>query len=115
MAGTKANQTSFKKGQSGNPGGKPEKARNAINAAFLKALSEDFHKNGAKAFAAVAKNKPDKYLELIASILPKETNVNIDQSGTVTHQHYAVPRVVERATELLCARLVNVDEAPLPN
>jgi hypothetical protein len=69
----------FKKGQSGNPGGKPsaERAtRNRINAAFLKALCADFEENGEQAIENCRKRYPSAYIGILASLLPKEVTVS---------------------------------------
>lgn len=105
----------FKAGQSGNPGGKPVHARNALSNAFLKALSEDFQANGTAAIQKLREERPEKYCELVASILPKESNVSIEQSGTVTHEHVSVSEVSDRIAEVLRAGAESVSEKPLPH
>ena len=62
----------FKPGQSGNPKGRPKGSRNKLGEAFLNALHDDFAKHGVEAIAEVRENKPDAYMKVIASILPKE-------------------------------------------
>lgn len=60
----------FVTGNSG--GGRPKGARAKLGEAFLKAMQEDFAANGVAAVEAVRVEKPDQYLKVIASILPKE-------------------------------------------
>lgn len=55
----------------GNPG-RPKGSRNKLGEDFLKALHADFEENGVEAIAQVREEKPDQYLKVIASILPKE-------------------------------------------
>jgi hypothetical protein len=62
----------FKPGQSGNPGGKPVGARNAISADFLKALAAHFRAHGEEAIERACKEDPLGYVRVVASILPKE-------------------------------------------
>lgn len=62
----------FKKGQSGNPGGKPTAARNKITARFLNDLLEDFEANGKTAIAECREQNPAKYVQVVASLLPKQ-------------------------------------------
>lgn len=68
----------YKPGQSGNPNGRPKGARNRLGEAFLEALEKDFEMHGVAAIEEVRTDKPDQYLKVIASILPKEFNVKVD-------------------------------------
>jgi hypothetical protein len=70
--GKKQKPQLFKPGQSGNPAGRPKGARSKLGEEFLKALLADFEKHGVVAVESVRTDKPDQYLKVIASILPKE-------------------------------------------
>lgn len=65
----------FKPGQSGNPKGRAKGTRHKLGEAFIEAMHEDFEKHGKSVIAQVREEKPDQYLKVIASILPKELNV----------------------------------------
>lgn len=65
----------WRPGQSGNPTGRPAGARNKLGEAFLEALCADFQDHGVDAIQKVRAEKPDQYLKVIASILPKEFHV----------------------------------------
>lgn len=67
--------TRFKPGQSGNPAGKPKGSRHALGEAFIKALHDDFAVNGVDVIEAVRKDKPDQYMKVVASLLPKEFKI----------------------------------------
>ena len=58
----------------GNPG-RPKGSRNKLGEAFLKAMADDFEQHGIAAVEAVRTEKPDQYLKVIASILPKEIDI----------------------------------------
>ncbi len=55
-----------------NGGGRPKGARSKLGEVFLKELLADFVEHGAKAIIDVREDKPDQYLKVVASILPKE-------------------------------------------
>lgn len=58
-------------------GGRPKGARNKLGEAFIQALHDDFEENGIAAIQQVRAEKPDQYLKVIASLLPKDVNLNI--------------------------------------
>ena len=62
----------FKPGQSGNPAGRPVGNRNKLNEKFILALHDDFVEHGAAVIEKVRETKPEIYLKVIASILPRE-------------------------------------------
>lgn len=68
----------FKPGQSGNPAGRPKGSRHKLGEEFIKALLDDFKKDGVAAVQKVRLEKPDAYLKVIASILPKDVNLSLD-------------------------------------
>lgn len=74
----------FKPGQSGNPSGRPKGARSRLGEAFLEAMHADFEEHGTTVIAKVRDEKPDQYLKVIASILPKDLNVNINNMDDLT-------------------------------
>ena len=57
-------------------GGRPKGSRNKLGEDFISALQQDFRSHGDEVIARVREDKPDQYLKVIASILPKEFTVN---------------------------------------
>lgn len=67
----------FVKGKKGGPG-RPIGSRNKLGEAFLSALNADFEVHGEAAIEAVRSDKPDQYLKIIASILPREMTLTVN-------------------------------------
>jgi Family of unknown function (DUF5681) len=80
MPRPKPSATVWKPGQSGNPAGRQTGSRNKLNEKFILALHDDFVEHGAKVIERVRNLKPDVYLKVIASILPRELHFK-DQSA----------------------------------
>jgi Family of unknown function (DUF5681) len=68
----------FRPGQSGNPKGRPKGARNRLGTQFLEALEADFNRFGPQAIALVREKKPETYMRVVADLLPKEANINVE-------------------------------------
>ena len=68
----------FPPGQSGNPKGRPKGARNRLSTQFLEALEVDFSKHGSEVIALVRKKSPEVYMRVVAGLLPKEANINVE-------------------------------------
>jgi hypothetical protein len=62
----------FKPGQSGNPGGMAKGTRKAIQTRFLNALCKDFDEHGESAIEAARLANPLGYVNVVASLLPKQ-------------------------------------------
>lgn len=76
--------TKFKPGEVNNPAGRPKGSRNKLGEAFIEAMHEDFEAHGPVVIARVRDEKPDQYLKVIASILPKDINLNVNPIGEMT-------------------------------
>src|SRR6476620_9617061 len=68
----------FRPGESGNPKGRPKCARNRLGTQFLEALEADFNQFGSQAIALVREKKPEIYMRVVADLLPKEANINVE-------------------------------------
>lgn len=64
-------------GQSGNPAGRPKGARAKLAEDFCQALLQDFTENGIFAIQTMRAEKPNEYAKMIASIMPKEGDLNL--------------------------------------
>ena len=73
----------FVKGYKGGPG-RPKGSRNVLGEAFLADLQTDWANHGPDVIKQVRINKPADYLKVVASILPKELNVNVNEFDDVT-------------------------------
>lgn len=89
----------FKPGQSGNPAGRPKGARQKLGEDFLHALRDDFEQNGPAVIQAVRTEKPDQYLKVIASILPKEIELSADVVVMSKEQRDAAVAAASRADQ----------------
>lgn len=74
----------FVPGVSGNPAGKPRGARTKLGEQFLSALQEDFQEHGVTAIVEVRETRPQDYLKVIASLMPKDLNLNVNSLDDAT-------------------------------
>lgn len=86
----------------GNPG-KPKGARNKLGEEFIRALYEDFKEYGPDTIATVRDEKPDQYLKVVASILPKEIEAG-EKLGNILED--ILERVDGRTREITPLKLV---------
>jgi hypothetical protein len=70
----------WKPGESGNPAGRPQGTRNRYSEDVLTVLANDWAAGGADVVARVRATDPSTYLRVVASILPKDVLVNVQQS-----------------------------------
>lgn len=66
----------FIAGNSGN-GGRPKGSRNKLGESFVADLLADWENHGSETIEQVRKERPADYLKVVASILPKDVNVNV--------------------------------------
>jgi len=59
-------------GESGNPKGRPLGSRDKLSKKFILALHDDFEEHGSAVIAQVRQERPEIYLKVIASLVPRE-------------------------------------------
>ena len=69
-----------------NGGGRPKGSRNKISEAFLADLYEDWEGNGVEVIRQVREERPADYLKVVASVLPKDLNVNVNPLDMMTDE-----------------------------
>lgn len=89
----------FLPGNNGGPG-RQKGSRNKLGEQFIEDLYEDWKTGGVEAIAKVRATKPDAYLKVIASILPKELNVNVSEFEGMTDEQLN-RRIRELAADVL--------------
>lgn len=67
-----------------NKGGRPKGSRHKLGEAFLQDMLNDWKANGVNAIEKVREQKPEQYLKVVASILPKDINVNVNEFEDAT-------------------------------
>lgn len=67
----------------GNPG-RPKGAKHKLGEQFLAALQSDFEKHGPKTIEQVRIDRPQDYIKVIASLLPRDLNLNVNNLGEAT-------------------------------
>jgi hypothetical protein len=70
--------------QSGNPAGRPKGSRNKLAEDFVAALYDDFQDHGSAAIAACRAEKPDVYVRVIASLLPRDVSIKVQELDDLT-------------------------------
>ena len=58
---------------------RPKRAKKTLGDDFLAAVRADFRAHGAGVIAEVRADKPDQYLKIVLSVLPKDLHVTINQ------------------------------------
>jgi hypothetical protein len=61
----------WKKGQSGNPGGR-SKARQELGDAFIRVLRSDWEAHGASTIIVMREKDPVQYVKVVAAMLPEQ-------------------------------------------
>jgi len=73
----------WKPGESGNPAGRPLGARNRFSEDVIHVIAADWAAGGAETVARVRLTDPSTYMRVVASILPKDVLVNVQQQTAI--------------------------------
>jgi hypothetical protein len=86
----------------GNPG-RPKGSRNKLGEDFIQALAADFEKHGAETIERVRVQSPAAYLKVVASLLPKDVNLNVNNLDSLTDEQLLarLRRLTQEAAPLL--------------
>jgi hypothetical protein len=71
----------WKPGESGNPAGRPLGSRNKLSESVIQDIAADWAIGGAETIARVRMTDPATYFRVVASILPKDVLVNVQQQA----------------------------------
>jgi len=82
----------------GNSGftGRPKGARNKLGEDFIQSMYEDFTEHGKVAIQTVREDRPQDYIKVIASLLPKDINLSLTASETFTRMIELMDQMEER-------------------
>lgn len=89
----------FKPGQSGNPAGRPKGSRNKLTESFLTDVLEAWETSGKVAIADMLSDRPSDFVKMVASLMPKEATLNINDHSEMTDDELA-ERVRALASQL---------------
>ena len=111
---SKSNLRPFQPGQSGNPKGRAPGSRNKLGEAFIEALYADFQEHGVETIAKVREEKPDQYLKVVASLMPRDLNINVSPYEDWTDDEL-VAAIRSLNEQIIAAREAEEGEMPEPD
>ena len=85
----------WKPGQSGNPAGRPKGSRHKLSEDFIRAMAEDFENHGKDAIVKMREDRPGDYIRVIASLMPKDLNLNVNE-----YEHWTDEQLADRLEQL---------------
>jgi len=79
----------FQPGQSGNPAGKPKGAKHRLQEDFVKDVQAAWETSGPAAIDAMIADKPGDFVKMVASLMPKEATLTINDHSELTDAELA--------------------------
>ena len=91
-------------GQSGNPAGRKLGSRNRLGEDFLAKLRADFEADGGAVIEQCRKDKPEVYLRVVASVLPKQIRgdlpeIDLGDTSTAKGTAEAFTRIIAAVSD----------------
>src|SRR5436305_14405084 len=77
----------FLKGHTGQ-GGRPKGSRNKLGEQFLRDLADVWEESGTDALCRCAQEDPTGFCKIIASLLPRDVNLNVDINATTIAENF---------------------------
>ena len=71
------------------PRGRPKGSRHKLSEDYFKALAEDFENHGKDAIERMREDRPGDYIRVIASLVPKDLNLNVNEYDHLTDEQLA--------------------------
>jgi hypothetical protein len=78
-------------------GGRPPGSRNKLSKAFIAGLCADWIEHGSTVIKTVREKRPDAYLKVVASLLPKQLDIEDDAFDGLTDEQLAALIAYSRA------------------
>lgn len=79
----------YKPGQSGNPSGRPKGSRNKLTEDFLSDVLDAWQTDGKAAIKAMVADRPGDFVKMVASLVPKEATLNINNAEDLSDAELA--------------------------
>ena len=70
-------------------------SRHKLSEEFIRALAEDFENHGKDAIVKMRKDRPGDYIRVIASLMPKDLNLNVNE-----YEHWTDEQLADRLEQL---------------